>query len=223
MPILLKKNGDLVEVDKDLNTTTVVAHYDRKTGDLEYESASIAKSLQRGIAFAIGTINKGKTQSGLVIKTVGVKGQPRDDLKKAPPKPKRDPNLGDQTEALVKWYFAWAPKEAYVRYGVFMESDGVTPVRRKVKRKYVDFIDDRADGLYGLEDKNDGKGEQIGKGKWEKSAVAQVKTNEVLEDQIVARRATCMTFHPNEVVGGFDASDDAEEQVAVEEESEVQS
>ena len=219
LPIVLAKNGDLIEVNKEAGTKTIVAHYDRKTGDLEYASAAIAKSLQRGIAFAVGTINKGTTPSGLAIKTIGVKGQPRDDLSKAPPRPKTSPLLGDQTEELVKWYFAWAPQEAYVRYGVFLDASG-QPVRRKVLRKWKEFIDDRADGLYGLEDENEGKGMQIGKGKWEHGPVAERTSWEVLDNQIIAKRATCMTYHPNEVVGGFDASDDSDEQAAVAEEAE---
>jgi hypothetical protein len=213
LPIVLRKNGDVVEIDKQAGTETKVAHFDRKTSDLVYETATIAKHLQRGIAFAIGTINNGKAQSGLVIRTMGVKGQPRDDLTKAPPKPKKNPMLGDQTDELVKWYFAWSPKEAYVRYGVYMDANG-QPVRRKVRRKWKEFIDDRVDGLYGLEDENEGKGMQIGKGKWEHGAVAERTSYEVLDNQLIARRATCMTYHPNEVVGGFDASDDSDEQAA---------
>jgi hypothetical protein len=219
-PIRLLKNGDLILIDKDADTKTVIAHFDRKTGDLEYQSKAISKMHARGIAFAIGTINAGKAVSGLSIKTIGVKGETRDDLSKAPPKPKKDPQLGDQTPELVKWYFAWAPKEAIHRYQVFLDADG-NMVKRKVKRKWTEFIDDRVDGGYQLEEQNDGKGIQTGKGKWEKSAVAQLRSLEVLDDQIIARRATCMTYHPNEVVGGFDASDDADEQVQVEDEMEV--
>lgn len=210
-PIALRKNGDLVlEVD---GKDEAIAHYDRNTGHLEYASAAISKAHARGCAFAVGTTNKGKNVSGLVIKTIGVKGEPRDDISKAPPKPRKDPNLGDHTPELVKWYFEYAPREAIRRYQVYLDAQGQM-VRRNVRRKWVEFIDDRADGNYGLEDKNEGKGLQIGKGKFEKSAVAQMKSFEFLENQIIARRATCMTFHPNEVVGGFDASDDAEEQAA---------
>lgn len=210
-PIVLRKNGDLIlEID---GKDEVIAHYDRKTGDLEYATTAISKAHQRGCAFAIGTINKGKAVSGLTIKTFGVKGVPRDDVSKAPAMPKKDPQLGDQTEELVKWYFRWSPKEAYIRYGVFMGPDG-QPVRRKVKRKWQEFIDDRADGLYGLEDKNEGKGMQVGKGKFEKAAVATLNSFEILEDQLIARRATCMTFHPNECVVPFDSGDDADDQAA---------
>jgi hypothetical protein len=134
--------------------------------------------------------------------------------------PKKNPLRGDQTDELVKWYFAWSPREAIRRYQVYVDANGEM-VRRKVRRKWTEFIDDRVDGLYQLEEQNEGKGQQIGKGKWEKGAVAQARSMEVLENQIIARRATCMTFHPNEVVGGFDASDDSEEQVAQEEEAEV--
>jgi hypothetical protein len=219
-PIILKANGDLVLIDKASDTKTKIATYNRKTGDLEYETAAFGKAHARGCAFAIGTTNKGKTVSGLSIKTIGVKGEKRDDLSKAPPMPKKDPLLGDQTPELVKWYFAWSPIEAIRRYQVYLDANGEM-VRRKVKRKWTEFIDDRIDGLYGIKDQNDGKGQQIAKGKWEGGDVAQVRSMEVLENQIIARRATCMTFHPNEVVGGFDASDDSDNQVQVEEEVEA--
>jgi hypothetical protein len=221
-PIILKKNGDLILIDKEADTKTKIAFFNRKTGDLEYETADIGKAHARGCAFAVGTVNKGKTVSGLTIKTIGVKGEKRDDLSKAPPKPKKDPLLGDQTDELVRWYFAWSPVEAVRRYQVFLDAEG-NMVRRKVRRKWVEFIDDRTDGLYGLEEQNDGKGQQLAKGKWEGGPVQQHRSLEVLDNQIIARRATCMTFHPNEVVGGFDASDDSDEQAAQAlEESEVE-
>ena len=210
-PIVLKKNGDLILVDKQADTKTKIAYFNRATGDLEYETGNIAKAHARGCAFAIGTINNGKTISGLVIKTIGVKGEKRDDLSKAPTKPKKDPLLGDQTPDLVKWYFAWSPIEAIRRYQVYLDASGEM-VRRKVRRKWTEFIDDRIEGLYQLAEANDGKGQQIAKGKWEGGEVAQVRSMEVLENQIIAKRATCMTYHPNEVVGGFDASDDSDEQ-----------
>ncbi len=210
-PISLHKNGDLV-IQTD-GKDEVIAHYDRRTGDLEYASEKISKAHARGCAFAIGTVNKGKSPSGLVIKTIGVKGQPRDDLSKAPPRPSLRGPLGDLEDAVVKWYFAWAPIEAQRRYRVFLDAAG-QPVRRSVRRIWAEFIDDRADGLYGLEEKNEGKGLQIGKGKFEKSAVAIVKTPEFLDNQIIAMRPTCMTFTPNEVVGGFT--------IEYEEESEIQ-
>ena len=66
-PIRLLKNGDLILIDKDADTKTVIAHFDRKTGDLEYQSKAISKMHARGIAFAIGTINAGKAVSGPVL------------------------------------------------------------------------------------------------------------------------------------------------------------
>jgi hypothetical protein len=217
-PIVLKKNGDLMLIDKASDTKTKIAFYDRKTGDLEYESASFGKAHARGCAFAIGTINNGKAVSGLVIRTIGVKGEKRDDLSKAPPMPKKDPQLGDQTPELVKWYFAWAPIEAVRRYQVYMDPSGEM-VRRRVRRKWVEFIDDRGDGGYQLAEQNGGKGQQIGKGKWEGGEVAEVRSMEVLENQIIARRATCMTYSPNECVTPFDAADDSEDQAAIAQEA----
>lgn len=204
-PIKFLKNGDLcTEINGE---KTVIAHYDRKTGDLEYASVAVSKEHARGIAFAVGTVNQGKSASGLVIKTMGIKGQPRDNPKNVPPRPKRDANLGDQTPAYQKWLLDFYPKQFAIQYQCFLDAEG-NFIRRKVKRRFEEFIDDRPDGAYGLEEKNDGKGSQVGKGKWEKSAVAIVKAEEVLEGQIIARRGTPLTYTPNEVVGGFDATDD---------------
>ncbi len=199
------KNGDLTqEID---GVKTVVAHYDRKTRHLEFETVEISTKLIRQITAAIGTINKGTQSSGLSIDTMGVKGQERDKPSvKVPAKPKRDPNFGDQTPALVKWYFQYYPREAYIRYGVFLDEQG-EPILRKVKRRTTETIDDRG-GEHGLENQNEGKGAQVGPKRWEKGPIGQVVYQDILDDQIIARRATCMTFAPSEVVGGFEFADD---------------
>ena len=199
------KNGNLTqEID---GTKTVIATFDRKTSHLEFETQDYANRLIRQVTSAIGTVDKGTKPSGLSISTMGVKGMERDQPSgKVPPKPKRDPKYGDQTEDLVKWYFKYYPHEAYIRYGVFLDENG-EPVRHKVKRRLTETIDDR-DGTYGLEDQNEGKGAQVGPKRWEKGPIGQVVTQEILEDQIIARRATCMTYAPVEVVGGFDSGDE---------------
>lgn len=213
--VLFKKNGDLVkEID---GVKTVVANYDRKTRRLEFESAEYSTKLIRQVTAAIGTINKGTQSSGLTIDSMGIKGQERDKpAGKVPPKPKRDPNLGDQTPALVEWYFKYYPHEAYIRYGVFTDENR-EPIRRDVKRRITETIDDRG-GEYGLENQNEGKGAQVGPKRWERGPIGQVVTQETLQDQIIARRATHLTFTPSEVIGGFEMGDDEDGGGATEDE-----
>lgn len=204
-PVTFRKNGEITqEID---GVKTVVARYDRKARHLEFENAEYSTKLVRQITAAIGTVNKGTQSSGLTIDTMGIKGQERDKPQgKVPVKPKRDPNFGDQTPALVSWYFKYYPHEAYIRYGVFLDDDG-EPIRRTVKRKITETVDDR-DGVQGLENQNEGKGAQVGPKRWERGPIGQIVTQETVEDQIIARRATHMTYAPSEVVGGFEFAED---------------
>ena len=218
--VSFKKNGDLYKVVKG-EPDVLIGHYDRKTGHLEFETVQDSVKLIRQVTAAIGSKEKGTLTSGLVINTMSVKGRERDKpTGKVPPKPKRNPNLGDQTPALVEWYFKYYPQEAYIRYGVYLEDDG-TPVRRTVRRKITELVDDR-EGNIGIMDQNEGKGTRVGKNKWENGPVTQTNEIQQLDDQIIARRATHMTFSPNEVVGGFD-SGDGEESGEGQEREEVES
>lgn len=206
-PIQFLKNGDLVQKDEETNTNVVIARYNRATGDLEFEDAACAKKYINQVTAAIGTVEKGTKVSGLTIKTMGVKGVARDSTRKAPPKPKRLPQWGDQTPALVQWYFDHAPQEAYLRYGVFCDAAG-QPIVRRVRRKTSEIIDDRSGG-FGLEEMNEGRGQQVGPKRFEKGPIALVAREEITEG-IIARRATCMTYAPNEVIGGFTTDDEEE-------------
>lgn len=205
-PVTLLKNGDIVQEIEGANQ--IVAKFNRTTGHLEFASQHAANKLKGKILSAIGTINKGKDSSGLIVKTMALKGAPRDTPKNVPAKPRRHPMLGDTTPELVEWYFEYYPQEAYIRYGVFLDAKG-NPIRKNVRRKLTETIDDRT-GEYGLEEQNEGKGQKVGKNKWEKSAIAITVTEENLKNQIIARRATCITFQPNEVIGGFSVGDEEE-------------
>lgn len=203
--VSFRKDGSLFQAID--GTPTKVAHFDRKTGHLEFETAEYSTKLIRKVTAAIGTVNKGTLPSGLVVSTMSVKGQERDKPSgKVPPKPKRDPKYGDQTPKLVEWYFRCYPKEAYLRYGVFLDDQG-EPIRRKVKRKLTEIVDDRA-GDYGIEAQNEGKGAQVGPKKWENGPIQVSVSQETVDDQIIARRATHMTYTPSEVVGGFEYADE---------------
>lgn len=189
-----------------------VAQFDRKSGHLEFETAEYSTKLIRKITAAIGSVNKGLNPSGLQVLTMGVKGQERDKpTGKVPARPKRDKNFGDQTPDLVEWYFKYYPKEAYIRYGVYLDEQD-NPIRRTVRRKTTEIVDDRS-GDYELEKQNDGKGAQVGPKKWENGPIGQVVTQTTQPDQIIARRATHMTYAPTEVVGGFEFSDDTDDQM----------
>lgn len=203
--VTFKKNGDLLqEAD---GAAVKVAHFDRKTGFLEFENGPPSTKLLRQVTAAIGTVEKGMKPSGLVIECIGIKGQEMDKpVGKVPPKPKRDKNFGDQTPKLVEWYFEYYPKEAYIRYGVFLDTEG-QPIRRKVKRKTTEIVDDRSGDL-GIESHNGGKGVQVGPKKWQNGPVAQMVNQETMDDQIIARRATHMTYAPSEVVGAFEFTED---------------
>lgn len=205
--VVLRKNGDIIQDQE--GAKVVVAHFDHATGRLEFANPQVAQKLKVQILSVIGTIEKGTKPSGLIVKSMGLKGVKADAPKNVPPKPRRHPMLGDQTPELVEWYFEYYPQEAYIRYGVFLDAKG-NPIRKNVRRRVTELVDDRA-GDQGLEAMNDGKGQQVGKGRWEKSAVASVTTEEYLKNQIIARRATCMTFQPNEVIGGFSVGDDEEQ------------
>lgn len=213
-PILFKKSGELtLDIE---GTKTVIGHFDRKTKRLEFESAEYSTKYLRQVTAAIGTINKGTQSSGLTIDSMGIKGQERDNPKSVPPRPKRDPNFGDQTPALVEWYFKYYPREAYIRYGVFLGENG-EPMRRTVKRKTTETVDDR-DGQFGIQGQNDGKGAQVGPKRWEGGPIGQVVTQETVEHQIIARRATHMTYAPSEVVGGFEHADENDDNSATDRE-----
>lgn len=200
-PVTFKKDGTLSQ--KIDGTTTTIAHYDRKTRHLEFETAEYSVKLIRQVTAAIGTVNKGTQSSGLTIETMGVKGQERDKPQgKVPPRPKRDPQFGDQTKAVVEWYFKYYPREAYIRYGVFLDENG-DPVRKRVKRRVTQVVDARSE--------NEPIRQQVGPKAWEEGPIGQVVTEDVIEDQIIARRSTHMTFAPGEVVGGFDTGDDSDD------------
>lgn len=205
-PVTFHKNGDITqEID---GTKVVVATYSRKTRHLEFATLEASHKLIRQVTAAIGTVSKGTQSSGLVIETMGVRGQERDKpAGKVPPRPRRGP-LGDQTPAVVEWYFKYYPHEAYVRYGVFLDENG-DPVRKRVKRLTKEIVDDR-EGAIGLVDRNDGRGTQTGPKTFEGGPIQQIAELEFKDDQIIARRSTHMTFSPNEVVGGFDTGEDEE-------------
>ena len=194
--VRLKKDGTLYQ--KIEGQETEVAKYDRATGHLECATEEFSRKLYNQVTARIGTVNHGKEQSGLTIKSFGVKGQPRN-LPKTK-RPKLGP-LGDSAEEVVQWYLDYDLAQAIIRYGIFTDKDG-KPVRKTVRRIVQETVDNRDLDDSQLEwMKTDAKSQ-------EKSPVQRVGEAVTTKNAVIARRATALTFTPEEVVGGFSLDDD---------------
>jgi hypothetical protein len=210
--VLFKKNGDLVTDDE--GDKIKVAHYDRKSGDLEFETREFSVKYKRQVLSAIGTVDNGAHDSGLKVNDIRIKGQADDKpAGKIPPAPKKDSTLGDTTPAYVTWLCKWYPKKAEILYGIYVDENGEW-VRKSVRRRTSEMIDDR-DGAYGIENDNEGKGLQVGPKKWQKGPVDVRHYQDEFDDQIIARRPTpwkngaTVLFEPKEVMGGWDYEDES--------------
>lgn len=196
--ILMKSDGTLYYSEGGVHVT--VAKFDRATGNLEFESRDYADKFYNQVTTKLGTVSKGTQESGIKIKAFSVKGEKRDNLKNAPKRPKLGP-LGDAEEDVVAWYLEHNLSEAVVRYGIYTDANG-KPIRREVARKVVSTVDQR-------ETHDDSSLEWVPDGNKSRSKAPIAQTAEVLrlKNQVIARRATQLTFTPNEVVGGFDVDD----------------
>ncbi len=204
-PVTFLKSGELLQERE--GKPVVFAHYDRKTGHVEFDTAEDSKKLMRQVAAAIGTVNKGRQASGLRIDSVSVKGDPMDaPAGKVPPRPKAGP-LGTKDPRVVKWWFQYYPHRAYRLYRVFLDAEG-NPRTAKCRRRVKELLDDRNDE-YGFSNEQREVGSRAGKNRYfEKGVVAEVITqDDVVEDGIVAEIPTCMTYTPNEVFGGFEVEE----------------
>lgn len=207
-PVQFLKSGELIQERE--GKPVVVAHYDRKSGHLEFETKDDHQKLIRQCSAAIGTVNKGRQSSGLAINSISVKGDPVDaPVGKIPPKPKAG-TLGTKDPRLVKWLFQYYPHRAYRMYRVFLDADG-EPRTAKCRRRVKELLDDRNDE-YGFGNEQREVGSPAGKNRhFEKGVVAEVITqDDIVEDGIVAEIPTCMTYTPNEVIGGFETEETGE-------------
>lgn len=199
--VRMKSNGDLIQrVD---GTEILVAHYDRTSGHLEFTSKENSVKLYNQCVSKISTVSKGTQPSGLTIKTIGVKGAPAP-KKGLPKRPALGP-LGDAAEDIVSYYLENDPAQAIIRYGIYTDSKGQM-IRRPVRRVVETINDDRA-----THEDADLPWIQTGPKTQEKGPVN--KTAEVIQEKsgIIARRATALTFTPQEVVGGFQPEEDYDE------------
>lgn len=175
--VAIAKDGTI----RDADTSEIVARYHAKTQVLEFATAD-ADARYRRQCIDVVTMRASEDgtkaiPTGRNIAEFAIKGRVEDKpAANIPPKPKADPNLGDTTPAVVKWYFEHRPQWAYARYRVFLDEAG-NPIRRDVRRKSLEMVDDR-DGAKGLELENDGRGQQVMRSaklsSWEGGPVAQI-------------------------------------------------
>ncbi len=191
--VVRKKNGDLVV--KDGSDETLVAHFDSETGHLEFVTKAGSVKYYQPITDLIGSTDKGRLPSGVIIKSMSVKGDERP-AGKLPPRPKLGP-AGDSAREIVEYYLKHDLPQAVIRYGIYTDEAG-KPIRKKVRRR-MDTITDNRDV-----DDSDLEAMKDGPKTWTKGPVSLVREAEIVEDAIIARRATEITYMPSEVVGGFD-------------------
>lgn len=196
--VRLKRDGTLCQMIE--GKENKVAHYDRTTGRLEFETKEYATKLYQQVTARIGTVSNGTQQSGLVIRSFGVKGEKPVDTAGIPKRPRFGP-LGDATPEVVEWYFEHNLPEAILRYGVYTDAKG-KPIRKDVRRVLESTVDRR--------DQTDDTLPWTKTGNKTQDKVPVAREHEVItaKNAIIARRATSMTFTPNEVVGGFAVDDD---------------
>lgn len=202
--VRLRKNGDLFQ--RADGHDTVVAHYDKTSGHLEFASEELSRKLYQQVTARLGTVNNGTEPSNNVIRTIGIKGQTKPDLKKLPKRPKIGP-AGDTAEEFVQWMLDNDMTQAIIRYGIYTDASG-QPVRKNVRRVMETTTDRRDDTDDQLPEIKDGGG---GKRSYTKGPIFREREVTDLKNQIIARRATPLTFTPNEVVGGYQPEDDFED------------
>jgi hypothetical protein len=216
--IRLKKDGTLVQ--KQDGNDVVIATYDKASGHLEFETAEFSRKYYNQVAARIGTVQNGTQPSGNVIRTMGLKGQPKPS-KAGPKRPKAGPE-GDGDPVVVNFYVTTPERklEAIVRYGIYTDKEG-NFIRKKVRR----VVETRNDYRH-LED------DQIpytrtGPRTQDKSPVSIGHKVVEVRNGIIARRGTRheddpevldrlgvdkleALFTPQEVVGGFAVDDEDE-------------
>jgi len=185
-PFELTDDGKIVRNYK--GKQTVLGHYDEETKHLEFENKETSIKYRSQILTVIGADGEGTHSSGRVIRTMSVKGEKKDEPKgNIPPRPKMDPNLGDATPAFVEWLFKYYPKDAYIRYGVKLDSNG-EPIRTAVRRKLIEIIDNRNSDDDNLEEI------KVGAKSWTKGPITQGARIISQPDGMIASRATHLTF-----------------------------
>lgn len=200
--VILRKNGDLTIIDSE-GKDHAVANYNEKTGHLEFASKEESVKYYNQVVARIGTEGKGTEISGRTIRSFGVKGEKRADLKTVPKRPKMGP-LGDSAEDIVAWFLAYDLPQAIVRYGLYLDDNG-QPVRKKVRRVLENTVDNRELDDVDLQAVKDGRSSTV------KAPVNREYGVVEKSDGYIARRATALTFTPSEVVGGWQPDQEFED------------
>lgn len=197
--VRMKSSGDLViRVD---GKEVVIAHYTQPTGLLEFTTKENSVRYGQASTARIGSVSNGTEVSGNVIRNIRVKGD--EVVVPKTKRPKMGPE-GDAAEDIVQWYIDNDLPQAITRYGIYVDDKG-QPVRKDVRRLVKNTVDNRNLLDEDLPAVRDGA----------KSVTKAAVTiePELIEEKkaIIARRATRLTFTPNEVVGGFQPDDDYDE------------
>lgn len=197
----LRKNGDLTIVEDGQKTT--VAHYERTTGRLEFVTKKHSVEFYNQATACIGTVSDGQEPSGLVIRSIGIKGDAAPKVAANAPKRPKLGAEGDAAEDFVKWMLEYDLPQAIVRYGIYCDETG-QPIRKKVRRVVSSTVDAR--------EFDDDQIEPVKEGPRTTAKAPVFRENDVVtvDDAIIARRATRMTYTPSEVVGGYQPDDDFE-------------
>ena len=205
--VRLRGNGELTILDD--GKPLVIAKYDRKSGVLEFATKGDSVKFYNQVVARISTVAGGTEPSGNVIRAIRVKGDDSTVAKNAPKRPKMGP-LGDSAADIVEWYLAYDLPQAIVRYGIYCDDRG-EPIRKRVRRKVVNIVDNRDLADEDLTPNKQGKTQEKGPVGMEGEIVEEASG-------IIARRATARTYTPNEVVGGYQPDDDFEEPAGADDE-----
>ena len=202
LKVVLKRSGDLTI--KEDGQDTIIAHYEQKSGYLEFTTKENSVRFYNQVTTRLGTVSNGTLPSTNVIRSIGIKGERRPDMANAPKRPRMGP-LGDAGEEVVQWYLTYDLPQAIVRYGIYCDDKG-QPIKKKVRRVLESTSDLR-------ESHTDDEIDAVKDGPGTKSKAPVKRERELIEkdDGIIARRATALTFVPQEVVGGWQPDDDFEE------------
>ena len=197
--VRMKASGELViRVD---GKEQVIAQYDKTTGTLEYTTKDNSVRYSSQVTARVGTVSNGTEPSGNVIRNIRIKG---DEVAKPKTKrPKMGPE-GDSTEDIVQWYLDNDMPQAIVRYGIYTDAKG-NPIRKHVKRLVKNTVDNR--------NLDDDDIQAVKEGPKTVTKAPVTIEGEWTEDRagIIARRATRLTYTPNEVVGGYQPDEDGDE------------
>jgi hypothetical protein len=177
-----RKKGNKDELIED----RVVAKYDPDTRIVTFKNSLEMRNFKVGVITFLGE-NEMPIRE---FKRADLKADKS--LKEVPPRPKKEPNLGDKTPAVVQWYFVYQYNTFCTRYGVIGKFSGTVSYLEPV---WLPRPEDHLPEFQG-----------------------QVKRERQVTDVLVATRAVCgidgkrITYTPDECVGFSEDDQDTDEQ-----------